>query len=146
MRTGCGDRRGKPFPVDLSDVHVLIVDDNEDALDIFSTALGRSGANVLKARSGRDALTILTAVRVDVLVSDLAMPGEDGLWLIQQVRRLKSEHGGSIPALAVSAHQDDFTVEQVTAAGFQAFLSKPVDPFDLCRTVAFLVGRSQGTI
>ena len=139
MRTGCGDRRGKPFPVDLSDVHVLIVDDNEDALDIFSTALGRSGANVLKARSGRDALTILTAVRVDVLVSDLAMPGEDGLWLIQQVRRLKSEHGGSIPALAVSAHQDDFTVKQVTAAGFQAFLSKPVDPFDLCRAVAFLV-------
>ena len=98
MRTGCGDRRGKPFPVDLSDVHVLIVDDNEDALDIFSTALGRSGANVLKARSGRDALTILTAVRVDVLVSDLAMPGEDGLWLIQQVRRLKSEHGDGLTA------------------------------------------------
>ena len=137
MRISSGDRRGKSFPVDLSDIHVLIVDDNEDALDIFSAALERSGANVLKARSGRDALTILTAVRVDVLVSDLAMPGEDGLWLIQQVRRLKSEHGGSIPALAVS--------QVATNMGLTAsFLPKPVDPFDLCRTVEALIGRGRG--
>jgi len=144
MRISSGDRRGKSFPVDLSDIHVLIVDDNEDALDIFSAALERSGANVLKARSARDALTILTAVRVDLLVSDLAMPGEDGLWLIRQVRRLKSEHGGSIPALAVTAYQDDYSVEQATTDGFQAFLPKPVDPFDLCRTVEALIGRGRG--
>src|SRR5207247_1717084 len=53
------------------------------------------GANVLKARDARHALTIMKTVRVNVIVSDLTMPGEDGLWLLQQIRRLTSEHGRS---------------------------------------------------
>jgi len=88
--------------VGLTDIRVLIVDDNEDALEVFTAALEQCGANVLTARNARDALTILKAMRVDALVSDLAMPGEDGLWLVQQLRRLKSDQGGSIrrPSLA----------------------------------------------
>jgi len=139
-----GDRRGQV--VDLADIRVLIVDDNEDALEVFAAALEQSGANVLKARTARDALTILKAIRVDALISDLAMPGEDGLWLVQQLRRLKSEQGGSIPAIAVTAHRDDYSVERATVAGFEAFLTKPVDPFELCRAVAVLVGRSRGAM
>src|SRR2546421_7608721 len=71
-----------------------------------------------------------------VVVGSVVGPG-----LVDQRRQERSDRGGSIPALAVTAHRDDYSVEQATAAGFQAFLPKPVDPFDLCRTVALLVGR-----
>jgi len=128
-------------PIDLADIHVLVVEDYEDTLELFRSALQAFGAKVLTARTARDALTVLKTVRVNVMVSDLAMPGEDGLWLIQQLRRLRSEQGGSIPAIAVTAHRERYTSERVTNFGFEAFLTKPVDPFDLSRTVAALVGR-----
>jgi len=128
-------------PIDLTDVHVLVVDDYDDTLGLFSTALHSFGANVLTARSARDALTVLKTVRVNALVSDLAMPGEDGLWLIRQLRQLKHDGGGSIPAVAVTAHRDRYTAARVMDLGFEAFLTKPVDPFDLASTVAALVGR-----
>src|SRR5436309_10408558 len=128
-------------PIDLTDIHVLVVDDHDDTLGLFSTALNSFGAKVLTARAARDALTVLKTVRVNALVSDLAMPGEDGLWLIQQLRRLKYEQGGSIPAVAVTAHRDRYAGERVTDLGLEAFLMKPVDPYDLARTVASLVGR-----
>jgi len=128
-------------PVDLADIHVLVVEDYEDTLELFRSALQAFGAKVLTARTARDALTVLKTVRVNIMVSDLAMPGEDGLWLIQQLRRLRSEQGGSIPAIAVTAHRERYTAERVTDLGFEAFLTKPVDPFDLSRTVATLVGR-----
>src|SRR5437870_11015442 len=128
-------------PIDLTDVHVLVVDDYDDTLGLFSTALNSFGAKVLTARAARDALTVLKTVRVNALVSDLAMPAEDGLWLVEQLRRLKSDQGGSIPAIAVTAHRDRYNAERVIALGFEAFLTKPVDPFNLARTVASLVGR-----
>ena len=81
--------------IDLADIHVLVVEDYEDTLEVFGAALQQFGANVLKARNARHALTIMKTVRVNVIVSDLTMPGEDGLWLLQQIRRLKSEHGRS---------------------------------------------------
>ena len=128
-------------PLDLTDIHILVVDDYEDTLELFRVGLQAFGAKVLTARTARDALTVIKTVRVNAIVSDLAMPGEDGLWLVEQLRRLKSEQGGSIPAIAVTAHRDRYAGERVTDLGFEAFLTKPVDPFDLARTVAFLVGR-----
>ena len=60
-------------PIDLTDVHVLVVDDYDDTLGLFSAALHAFGAKVLTARSAQDALTVLKTVRVNALVSDLAM-------------------------------------------------------------------------
>lgn len=127
--------------IDLTDIHVLVVDDNDDTLEVLGAALQQFGANVLKARSARSALIIMKKVRLNAVVSDLAMPGEDGLWLLHQIRQLKSEHGGSIPVIAVTAHRDRYAGSRVDDLGFEAFLTKPVDPFNLCRTVAALVGR-----
>jgi len=118
--------------IDLADIHVLVVDDNEDTLDVLGVALHQFGANVFKARNARDALTIMKTIRLNAIVSDLAMPGEDGLWLLRQIRQLK---------IAVTAHRDRYAAERVTDLGFEAFLTKPIDPFDLARTVASLVGR-----
>src|SRR5437867_1895774 len=127
--------------MDLADIHVLVVDDHEDTLEVFGAALQQFGANVLKARTARKALTIMKTVPLNAVVSDLAMPGEDGLWLLQQIRLLKRENGGSIPAIAVTAHRKRYAAGALADLGFEAFLTKPVDPFNLARTVAFLVGR-----
>ena len=124
----------------LNDIHALVVDDHDDTLELFSAALEQCGANVLKARTARDALTIIKTVRLNAIISDSAMPAEDGLWLVQQLRRLYDK-GGSIPAIAVTAHRDRYNAERVIDLGFEAFLTKPVDPFNLARTVASLVGR-----
>src|SRR6266481_524264 len=128
-------------PIDLSDIHILVVDDHDDTLELFRAGLQAFGVKVLTARTARDALTVIKTVRVNAIVSDLAMPGEDGLWLVEQLRRLKSDQGGSITAIAVTAHRDRYNAERVIALGFEAFLTKPVDPFNLARTVASLVGR-----
>jgi len=87
----------------LRDLHVLVLDDHQDTLDVFSTALRACNANVFTARTARDAVTIFKTVRLDAIVSDLAMPGEDGLWVVDQLRRLSVTKGGSVPALAVTA-------------------------------------------
>jgi two-component system, chemotaxis family, CheB/CheR fusion protein len=127
---------------DLADLHLLVLDDHQDTLDVFGTALRSCGANVLTARTARDAVTIFKTVRLDAIVSDLEMPGEDGFWVVDQLRRLALEKGGSIPALAVTAHWAKYTSYDAKAAGFDALLTKPVDPLELCRAVASLVGRA----
>ena len=121
----------------LHDVHVLIVDDNEDVLELFSAALFQCGAKVLTACVASAALTIIKTARVDVMVSDLSMPGNDGLWHIQQLRRMPHR----IPAVAVTAYRSRYDTMRVPEDGFEAFLDKPVDPFQLSSTIAFLVGR-----
>ena len=79
--------RAAQLPRDLPhDLHVLVVDDHGDTLDLLSSAVREFGATVLRSRSAKHALTIINTAHIDVLVSDLAMPGEDGLWLIQQSR------------------------------------------------------------
>ncbi len=90
------------------------MDDHDDTLEVLSAALQQSRATVLRARTGRAALTIVMTVRVDAIVSDLAMPGEDGLWLVQQFRRLKYDKGGIIPAIAVTAHSDHYRCNAVS--------------------------------
>lgn len=127
--------------VDLTGLHVLVVDDDADTLEVFRIALQLCGANVITARTARDALTMVKTVRLDAVVSDLQMPGEDGLWLADQLRRFTSETGFSIPALAVTAHWDRYSSERAKAAGFEAFAGKPIDPLDLSRRVAALVRR-----
>jgi len=115
-------------PIDLTGVYVLVVDDYEDTLELFRSALEAFGAEVVTARSARDALTIMKTARVNAMVSDLAMPGEDGLWLVQQLRRLKSTQGGGIPAIAITAHRERYAAERVREFGFEAFLTKPSIP------------------
>ena len=127
---------------DLADLHLLVLDDHQDTRDVFGTALRSCGANVLTARTARDAVTIFKTVRLDAIVSDLEMPGEDGFWVVDQLRRLALEKGGSIPALAVTAHWAKYTSKDAKDRGFDAFLTKPVDPLELCRAVASLVGRA----
>lgn len=130
------------LPTDsLTGVHVLVVEDDADSLTLLQTILQYCGALVTAVGSARDALTTLERVKPDLLVSDLSMPHEDGYWLIGQVRALPADRGGTMPAIAITALGPPHGVDRTLAAGFQAHQRKPVDPWELARTIAALVSR-----
>jgi CheY-like chemotaxis protein len=128
------------LPTDaLVGVHVLVVDDDDDARLLIRTILEYCGALVTVTTSAREALRILERVVPDALVSDISMPHEDGYWLIRELRALAPDRGGAIPAIALTAHGYAHGPDRTLAAGFQVHLRKPIDPWDLCRTVVSLV-------
>lgn len=142
-----GGRRAAPdegrryLPRVLNGVRALVVDDDEDNMDLFSAALSACGATVVTASRAKEALRLLATDRFDVVVSDIAMPGGDGYWLIGEVRQLADARARNVPLLAVTAFGREHSRARVLAAGFGDHLQKPVDPEVLCRAVAKLVGR-----
>ena len=129
------------LPRVLRGVRVLVVDDDEDNMEVFSTALTACGAAVVTASRADEALRILSAQRVDVVLSDIAMPGGDGYWLLEKVRRLPDPRFSSVPLVAVTAYGREHSRDRVLAAGFADHLQKPVDPAALCQAVAGAIGR-----
>jgi PAS domain S-box-containing protein len=134
---------GIPFecPPVLNDLHVLVVDDEEDARAFVTTVLEQCGARVTGAGSAAEALLALKELRPDVLVSDLGMPEEDGYSLIKKVRALSAEEGGRTPAAALTAYARVEDRMKVLRSGFQIHLPKPIEPAELVTVVANLTGR-----
>jgi signal transduction histidine kinase/ActR/RegA family two-component response regulator len=123
----------------LDGLRVLVVDDEADARDIMAAALEASGASVQLAACARDAVDILEQAPVDVLLSDIAMPEEDGFALIRRVRSSVVRGVASVPAGAVTAFTSAEDRAHALAAGFQVHLAKPFEPAELVRTVQRLV-------
>jgi signal transduction histidine kinase/ActR/RegA family two-component response regulator len=125
-------------PPALTGLRVLVVDDEADARALFTNVLEQCDARVRAVASAGTALTILERWRPDVLVSDIAMPGESGYVLMRRIRRLPPEAGGTIPALAVTAYAGAEDVKLALSAGFQAHVTKPVEPAALALAVGSL--------
>ncbi|MDB5907744.1 MAG: two-component hybrid sensor and regulator [Massilia sp.] len=123
---------------DLSNVKVLVVDDEPDARDLIKRILSDCGAAVTTAPSARAALEAFRAAPPDVLVSDLGMPDMDGFELLAQVRALPA--GARLPAVALTAFARSEDRLRALEAGFAAHISKPVEPSQLIATVANMVG------
>ena len=131
--------------LDLSGVRVLVVDDEPDARILVKRVLETCGALVRTAGSGAEATALIAEEEPDVLVSDIGMPVENGYELIRRVRQLAPEHGGSIPALALTAYARSEDRMKAVRAGFQMHISKPVEPAELLTMVASLAGRNSGS-
>ncbi|MDQ3687885.1 MAG: PAS domain S-box protein [Acidobacteriota bacterium] len=129
-------------PPELDGLHVLVVDDEEDARDLLKLVLEQCGAKVTVAGSAAGALRELERTRFDALVSDIGMPGEDGYWLIKKVRALSAERGGRTPAAALTAYAGVKDRLRVLRSGFQMHIPKPVEPAELVTVVANLAGRN----
>jgi CheY-like chemotaxis protein len=129
------------LPSLLRGVRVLVVDDDEETIEVFEVALTAYGADVVTATSGPAALRVLDARSVDVVVSDIAMPGTDGYWLVREIRRLAKASVNRVPVVAVTAFGREHGRNRTLAAGFADHLEKPVDPEVLCRAVAKAAGR-----
>ncbi|MGH9945325.1 MAG: response regulator, partial [Pyrinomonadaceae bacterium] len=110
--------------------------------------LKQCGARVMEAASSVEALNVLTNKRTEhlphVLVCDIRIPGEDGYALIQNIRALDPESAGSIPAIALTAKAGAEDRARCLAAGFQAHVSKPVEPSELVTVVVSLAGPAEG--
>jgi CheY-like chemotaxis protein len=121
----------------LEGVRVLIVDDNRDTLSMLAAHLTDHKAEVETATSVAEALEILRTYQPQVLVSDVAMPDEDGYSLISRIRQ--SEAGGdSLPAIALTALARVEDRARALSAGFNMFVPKPFEPSELVAAIAHL--------
>jgi CheY-like chemotaxis protein len=122
---GGADRRA------LDGVRVLLVEDTDDTRELLTFVLEQCSAVVTATASASEALDAFLRSRPQIVVTDLAMPGHDGYWLLRQVRA--HAPATDVPAVALTAFTERYSREQALAAGFDAFLSKPIEPDVLCR-------------
>lgn len=128
----------------LSGLQVLLVDDDQDTLDLLSAALTQRSAKVTAVTSAAAAFESIKICRPDVLISDIAMPVEDGYSLIERVLAL--DIVPEIPAIAITAYAKQEDRERALAAGYRRYLSKPVELGEFISAVAELArmdGRGQ---
>ena len=132
------DQPGPNRPIaasSLEGLKVLLVDDDADSREALALLLAGRGAEVSEAGSAAEGLAAVEAERPHFLVSDLAMPGEDGFALIRKVRALAPERGGRVPALALTGRVNSEDRRRALAAGYQAHVAKPVDIEQLAEVI-----------
>jgi signal transduction histidine kinase/ActR/RegA family two-component response regulator len=125
-------------PSSLDGVAVLVVDDDEESRTVVAAYLENHHATVLTAASAEEALDVLQREHVDVLLADVAMPGEDGYTLLRKLRSLNASRAATIPAAALTAFARDEDRQEALQAGFQMHLTKPIDAGSLVAAVATL--------
>jgi PAS domain S-box-containing protein len=130
-------------PASLTGLRILVVDDEEDTREYVRMLLAMCNAQVSVAESAAAALALVEADPPDVLVSDIAMPERDGYRLIRDVRALPAEHGGTTPAVALTAYARVEDRTRAMLAGFQNHVTKPVEPTELIAAIASLDRRAR---
>jgi CheY-like chemotaxis protein len=125
----------------LRNIKVLLVEDGEKTRVALAQLLAAQGANVRSEASAKDALIAFKEFRPDVLVSDIAMPQEDGHYLIRKIRALEPAEGGNTPAVALTAYAEPRDRDQAFASGFQDYLNKPIDVATLANSILKLNAR-----
>ncbi|MEH2378122.1 MAG: PAS domain S-box protein [Nostoc sp.] len=123
----------------LSDMRVLVVDDEPDIRDLISFILQDYGVEVTTVASAQEALQALSESIPDVLISDIGMPKTDGYMLMRELRSRSPQQGGLVPAIALTAYAGEMNQQQALAAGFQMHISKPVDPDVLVKAIVDLI-------
>lgn len=117
----------------LQGVRVLVVDDDEDTRELFALVLRGAGAEVRTAFDAKGAVGAILEWQPTILVSDLTLPTTDGFTLLREIRSVHPR----VIAVAVSGMSDAKDREAALAAGFQALVTKPVDP----ETLVAIVGQ-----
>jgi CheY-like chemotaxis protein len=121
----------------LAGVRALLVEDDPATREALTEMLRLNGIDVRASGSSTEAMSVFEAFRPELLLCDIAMPGEDGYTLLGRIRALGPTRGGDVPALALTAFASAEDQRRAFTAGFQAHLAKPVD-FD--QLLAALVG------
>jgi PAS domain S-box-containing protein len=127
----------------LSNVRMLVVDDESDGRAFIARILEDRGASVTCASSAREALEALSRNHFDLLLSDIGMPDMDGFELIRRVRALDKSRAGPIPAVAITAYARAEDRQRSLLAGFHMHLSKPIEARELIASIAGLIHLSQ---
>jgi CheY-like chemotaxis protein len=117
---------------------ILLVDDERDTLELLSTLLRQHGAEIRSAESATAALETINDWTPDAMISDIGMPDVDGYMLLARVRSEDKEHDKPIPAVAVTAYASEDDRVKAMSAGFQMYLTKPIQPEQLASAIARL--------
>jgi CheY-like chemotaxis protein len=120
----------------LAGLCILIVDDEPDARELVRVVLESADAQVETAASANEAIEILTRLKPHIVISDIAMPEQDGYALMRHIRE---QVGLRVPTIALTAHTRAEDQTKALAAGFTTHVGKPVNPDDLIRAVKNLV-------
>ncbi len=119
----------------LSNLTIVVVEDDDDTRRYLGLFLGRLGANVVVARNAFEGLEAIKNNRPNLVVSDITMPGMDGFGLLREIRALGPDAGGSVPVIAMTALVTHADRARILNAGFQAYLPKPFTPDRLVETI-----------
>ncbi len=125
---------------------ILVVDDEVDVRELMEVSLEQRGARVFTADRVARAFELLEGFTPDLIISDIGMPGEDGVVFIRKLRAMSRERGGQIPAIAVSAFITVADRARAMSAGFDQYLHKPLDLAELEVAVYSLLRESDQAI
>ena len=138
---GPASRTGYSFPRELAGLRVLVVDDEVDARELLASVLGQCDVAVELAGSAAEAMAALLVIRPDLIISDIAMPVEDGYSFIKRIRQLAPDDGGATPAIALTSHARLEDRTRALTAGFTNHVVKPFDPPELFAVIGAATGR-----
>ncbi len=124
-------------------IQILVVDDDDDTREFHTFVLEQAGASIIAVASAKEALQVLAESEPDIMLSDIAMPEIDGYMLMRQVKTLQAKQAKQIPAIALTAYAGEINQQQALESGFQRHLSKPIEPEELVKAIATLIGRSE---
>jgi len=119
----------------LSDVRVLIVDDDNDTREMLRFILEQAGAQVLPAGSVPDAIEIYKTSNPKIIVADIGMPEYNGYALIAQIQEEDAKLGRSTPVIALTAYTSPADEQTALTAGFRKYLSKPFEPAEIIEAI-----------
>ncbi|MEH2448411.1 MAG: response regulator [Nostoc sp.] len=123
----------------LSNLQILLVDDDTDTREFEAFLLEQNGAKVTAVASGLEALQVLDSFIPNLIVSDIGMADMDGYTLIKRIRSRPPNQGGTILAIALTAYAADIDQQKALTAGFQAHITKPLESEELLRKILNLL-------
>ncbi|MDZ8189332.1 MAG: response regulator [Nostoc sp. ChiSLP02] len=127
-------------------LQTLLVDDDRDSREFIAFLLEQYGARVTEANSASEALSSWQEAKFDLLISDIGMPDIDGYTLIRQIRNHAPNSSKEIPAIALTAYAGESDRLKALAAGFQAHISKPIEPDVLIETILAALNGKRKTL
>jgi CheY-like chemotaxis protein len=108
---------------------VLVVEDDHARREAISSLLRKAGMKVFVAGSAAEGVDAYKGTPMDLIISDIGMPGEDGYSMMRRIRQLEAESKKEpVPAVALTAFAREVDRQRAFEAGFQEYVSKPVDP------------------
>ena len=120
---------------------MLIVEDDEDTLELLQSTFEAKGFQVTTCQSAAEALEIVPKNSIDIIVSDIGMPQMDGFDMMKQLRQLPAAR--EVPAIALSGYASEKDIRKSLSVGFNAHISKPVDPAELLDVINKLLAKSR---